>query len=157
MGASGATASLYDCAFSAGNRTVTTAEDLFIYAASISIDYGNCTLGTARGESRANVPVLRDGRANFTSCPYHCGGGYEDAAGSCVTPRTYESSTSVTDDVRASIHKESAGSLSYLHDVTLRVAGTDKAVTNHSVFMSPNTSAGSRCRPMPLRWKRPTR
>jgi len=58
-----------------------------------------------------------------------------------VTARTYVSSTSVTKDVRVSIHKESAGSagsLSYVHDVTLQAEGTDKAAMNHSVIMSPN-------------------
>ena len=144
ISATSAVVSLYDCTFSAGDRTGTTEEDVFIYAGGVSIDYGNCTFGSARGEPGANVPVLRDGRTNFSSCPYLCPGGYgdsagyEDAAGSCVTPRTYVSSTSVTKDVRVSIHKESAGSLSYVHDVTLRVEGTDRAAMNHSVVMSPN-------------------
>ena len=147
MGGTSAAASLYDCTFSAGDRTMTTAEDLFIYAAGVSIDYGNCTFGTARGEPGVNIPVLRDGKTNFTTCPYQCVGaagdfpGYEDAFGGCVTARTYVSSTSVTKDVRVSIHKESAGSagsLSYVHDVTLQAEGTDKAAMNHSVIMSPN-------------------
>ena len=121
-------------------------------------------MATARwlrsGEPGANVPVLRDGQTNFTGCPYSAQGLGTPLGTRCRwglrDPRTYVSSTSVTKDVRVSIHKENAGSLSYVHDVTLRVAGTDKAAMNHSVFVSPNV--GWLTLPSSATWwKRPTR
>ena len=54
-----------------------------------------------------------------------------------MVSRTFVSSTSITYDVGVSIHKESAGGLSYVHNVTLRAEGTDAVAMNYSVFTSP--------------------
>jgi len=59
------TASLHNCTFAAAYAAN---GDLFIYAAGVHIDYGNCTPGQSPGLTGANVP----GSRNFTGCPFAC-------------------------------------------------------------------------------------
>ena len=134
----GGNISLRNTTFAADPDLAIPSGALFISGGGV-IDYGPCTPGSAPGLRAAAVPVLRDGRTDFTGCPYLCpAGSYADVerVSICVTGRTGVSSKSVTDYVRISILKDRGSSLDDLHNVTLRVEGTDTAATDFAVSMS---------------------
>ena len=56
------------CTFNAPAGT--PAKVHFIYAAGVSIDYGDCAAGTTPGEASANILIADVG--NFTGCPFRC-------------------------------------------------------------------------------------
>jgi hypothetical protein len=85
-----AQATFENCTFNAAAGT--PAHALFIYAAGVSIDYGNCTPGTSPGEEGDNILVAV---GNFTGCPFRCPLGTSGPGGATNALRAIDSGCGV--------------------------------------------------------------